>query len=148
MMQPPFSSERDPRGGMTLLELLVVMVILGLLATLGSIQILGYLDRAKADTAALQIRELTVAIDLYRLDAGAPPKTADGLEALLTQPRDATNWRGPYLKSRGLLKDPWGRPYVYKSPGDHGAYDVLTLGSDGTAGGDGEAADVGNWSLD
>ncbi len=133
---------------MTLLELLVVMVILGLLATLGSIQILSYLDRAKADTAVLQIRELSLAVDLYKLDAGHPPTTSEGLGALIAAPADAQKWRGPYLKNRSLLKDPWGNPYLYKSPGDHGPYDLSTLGADSTAGGEGDAADVGNWSIE
>jgi len=140
----------NPRSmeGMTLLELLVVMVILGLLATLGSIQILGYLDRAKADAAELQVRELTVAVDLFRMDVGRPPTTEEGLSALLTAPQDADGWRGPYLKGRGLLRDPWGVAYHYESPGSHGDYDVFSFGSDRRSGGTDDAADVANWSLD
>lgn len=140
-------AERSSEG-MTLLELLVVMVILGLLATLGSIQILGYLDRAKADAAALQIRELGVAVDLFRMDTGRPPTTEEGLAALLSAPTDIAGWRGPYLKGRGLLRDPWGIAYHYESPGEHGDFDIFTFGSDRRSGGTDDAADVANWSMD
>ena len=134
--------------GMTLLELLVVMVILGLLATLGSIQVMSYLDRAKADTAELRIRELGVALDLFRMDVGRPPSTAEGLVALIATPDGVENWRGPYLKGKGLTVDPWGRPFSYESPGEHGEYDLFTLGADASPGGTEEAADVANWELD
>ncbi len=93
--------------GMTLLELLVVMVILGLLATLGSLQVMSYLDRAKSDTATLRIRELSVALDLFRMDVGRPPLSEEGLAALVKAPDNVQNWRGPYLKGKGLTIDPW-----------------------------------------
>lgn len=133
-------------SGMTLLEILVVMVILGLLATLGSIQLMGYLGRAKTDTARLQVQELMTAVDLYRIDVGRPPSTSEGLQALLDRPAGANAWRGPYLRSKSILTDPWRRPYQYKSPGDRGEYDLVTFGADGVPGGDSEKSDVANWN--
>lgn len=132
--------------GMTLLEILVVMVILGLLATLGSIQLMGYLGRAKADTARLQVQELMTALDLFRLDVGRPPSTGEGLRALIEEPASVATWRGPYLRSRTILLDPWRRPYQYKSPGDHGEYDLFSLGADGAVGGDKDDRDVASWA--
>jgi general secretion pathway protein G len=137
---------RGDRQGMTLLEILVVMVILGLLATLGSIQLMGYLGRAKTDTARLQVQELMTALDLFRIDAGRLPSTDEGLKALIDGPSGLTQWRGPYLRSRSILTDPWRRPYQYKSPGEHGEYDLLTLGADGVAGGERENRDVASWN--
>jgi general secretion pathway protein G len=133
--------------GMTLLEILIVMVILGLLATLGSIQLMGYLGRAKSDTARLQVQELMTALDLYRIDVGRPPSADEGLLALVEKPATATTWRGPYLRSQTILSDPWGRPYRYKAPGDHGEYDLVSLGADGQAGGENENSDVASWAL-
>lgn len=132
--------------GMTLLEILVVMVILGLLATLGSIQFMGYLGRAKSDTARLQVQELMTALDLYRLDVGRLPTTGEGLQALMEVPAGVSNWRGPYLRSKSNLADPWRRPYQYKSPGDHGEYDLFSFGADGIAGGENESRDVASWA--
>jgi len=136
---------RDDEQGMTLLEILVVMVILGLLATLGSIQLMGYLGRAKTDTARLQVQELMTALDLYRIDAGRPPSTAEGLEALVQKPAEADTWRGPYLRIRTILVDPWRRPYRYQSPGEHGEYDLSSYGADGQTGGDNENRDIASW---
>lgn len=132
---------RDERG-MTLLEILVVMVILGLLATLGSIQLMNYLGRAKTDLAQLQIQELTTAVDLFRIDVGRPPKTEEGLIALITRPQNLDRWRGPYLRKEGILKDPWGRLYIYKSPDDAALYSITSFGANGTVGGTGEDQDV------
>lgn len=132
--------------GMTLLEILVVMVILGLLATLGSIQLIGYLGRARSDTARLQIQELMTALDLYRLDVGRLPSTGEGLQALVVVPAGANNWRGPYLRSKNNLADPWGKPFQYKSPGDRSEYDLFSFGADGIAGGENESRDVANWA--
>lgn len=137
---------RDDCSGMTLLEILVVMVILGLLATLGSIQLMKYLDRAKADTARLQIQELMTALDLFRMDIGRVPSTSEGLQALLEGPQGNADWHGPYLRSRNILTDPWRRPYRYRSPGEHGEYDLVSLGADGVEGGEKENRDVASWS--
>ncbi len=127
---------------MTLLEVLVVMVIIGLLATLGSLQLMGYLGRAKADTAKLQIQELGTALDLFRMDVGRVPTTDEGVAALMQKPEGAERWGGPYLKKKATLKDPWGRPYKYVSPGETHEYDLVSLGADGRAGGEGENRDV------
>lgn len=131
--------------GMTLLELLVVIVILGLLATLGSIKLMGYLGRAKTDTARLQLQELMTALDLYRIDVGRLPTTAEGLSALVERPGGASTWRGPYLRSQAALSDPWRRPYRYQSPGTHGEYDLISFGADGTSGGANENQDIVSW---
>jgi general secretion pathway protein G len=131
---------------MTLLEILVVMVILGLLATLGSFQLTSYLDRARTDTARLQVQELMTALDLFRIDVGRVPSTGEGLLALLQAPSGSQYWRGPYLRNKNILTDPWRRPYQYKSPGEHGEYDLISFGADGVAGGDKENRDVASWS--
>lgn len=129
---------------MTILELLVVVSILGILATLGSVQVLGYLDRARADTARLQIRQLAVAVDVFAMDVGRPPTDAEGLDALLERPADAGGWRGPYLRGRDILKDPWRRGWIYSGAGEDGDYEIRTLGADGRPGGTGEDADIAN----
>ncbi|HEX2529773.1 MAG TPA: type II secretion system major pseudopilin GspG [Geminicoccus sp.] len=131
-------------AGFTLIELLVVLVILGLLAALAGPRVLGYLSSARSDTAKLQIENLSQALELYKLDNGAYPSTAQGLAALVAAPSGAPSWRGPYLTKAELPKDPWGRDYVYRSPGQQGPFDLGSLGSDGTPGGQGDAADVGN----
>ncbi|NIX78433.1 type II secretion system major pseudopilin GspG [Microvirga terricola] len=141
-----FKALRDNENGMTLLEILIVMVILGLLATLGSIQLMGYLGRAKSDTARLQLQELMTALDLYRIDVGRLPTTAEGLTALADKPPGTERWRGPYLRSKAILTDPWRRPYRYQSPGIRAEYDLFSFGADGLAGGDNENRDVANWN--
>jgi len=137
---------RGFRGGFTLLELLVVLVVLGLLAGLIGPQLFGRVGEAKATTARTQMELLGVALDSYRLDNGAYPITAQGLEALSVRPARQPvpmNWRGPYLRKAAPL-DPWGRPYLYLSPvvGGQG-YALRSLGRDGQAGGSGEDADLG-----
>jgi general secretion pathway protein G len=133
------------QAGFTLIELLVVLVILGLLAAFAAPQVLNYLGRAKTDAARAQVQNIASILDLYRLEVGSYPTQLDGLEALLEQPPDAARWNGPYVKRRDALTDPWGRMYVYRYPGDHGAYDLYSLGADGGEGGDGEDQDVTSW---
>lgn len=135
---------RRARRGMTLLELIVVLVVLGLLAGLIGPQLFGRVGQAKATTAATQLELFGVALDGYRLDNGRYPTTAQGLDALLARPSRApepTNWRGPYLR-KAIPLDPWGRPYVYRAP-VRGAesYSITSLGRDGAVGGSGEDAD-------
>lgn len=132
-------------AGFTLLELLVVLVILGLLASLVGPQVLRHVGSSKTKTAALQIQELGAALDLYRLEVGRYPTTQQGLEALVQQPSGTTNWNGPYLSKSVVRKDPWGNDYEYQAPGSHGEYDLYSLGADGQEGGDGENQDVSNW---
>jgi len=128
-------------AGFTLVELLVVLVILGLLAALAGPRVIGYLGAARSDTAELQLESFAQALDLYRLDTGAYPSSEDGLEALIEAPAGVSGWNGPYLDRNELPDDPWGNAYVYRSDGG-GAFELLSLGSDGRPGGEGEAADV------
>lgn len=134
------------RRGLTLIELIVVLIVIGLLAGLVAPQILGRVSDAKITTAKTQIELLGVSLENYRLDNGVYPSTQQGLEALRAKPSgspDARNWRGPYLR-KAVPADPWGRPYLYKSPGDkdRAGFDLMTLGRDGQAGGSGEDADL------
>lgn len=131
--------------GFTLIELLVVLVILGLLAGLVGPQVMKYVGESKTKTAAVQIQDLAAALDLYKLDVGRYPTSAEGLEALVRKPAGGERWNGPYLRKQEVPKDPWGRDYHYRSPGDYGQFDVFTLGADGREGGEGENADVGSW---
>ena len=130
--------------GFTLIELLVVMIIIGLLAALVGPRFIRQEEKAKVKAAKAQIELLSTALDTFRLDVGRYPTTQEGLEALRTQPGGVERWDGPYLK-KDVPADPWGKPYVYKSPGDHGPFDILSYGADGTAGGDGDNHDITSW---
>jgi general secretion pathway protein G len=136
----PLAGRRLP--GFTLLELLVVLAILGLIATFAAPQVLKWLSGAKSDSARIQIEALGTGIDLYRLEVGSYPPD---LEALVSQPSGVDRWNGPYLKKRTVPKDPWGRDFIYRYPGENGPYDLYTLGADGQEGGSGEDADVASW---
>lgn len=138
-------SERARSAGFTLVELLVVLVILGLLAALVAPRVLSYLGSSKTKAAQLQIQNFSSAIDLYRIDNRNVPTTAEGLTALIERPPSATGWNEPYLTQKSIPLDPWGNPYHYVSPGEHGAYDLFTYGADNKPGGEGEDQDVGNW---
>lgn len=140
------SAERTARNsGFTLLELLVVLVILGLLASIATPQVLKYLARARTQSAAIQIHDLAAALDLYRLDVGRYPATQEGLDSLVQAPAAVQNWNGPYVKKHQMLLDPWGHPFNYRIPGEHGDYDLYSLGADSAVGGEGENQDVVNW---
>ena len=134
-------------NGFTLVELMVVIVILGLLATLVALTVLPNLGKANDQKAKADIATLDQALELYRLNNLAYPSTGDGLQALVKPPSsltDPTRYQaGGYIKK--LPNDPWGRPYLYSSPGQHGTFDISTLGADGAPGGTGENADIGNW---
>lgn len=132
------------RRGFTLLELLVVMVIIGLLAAYVAPRYFSQVGRSEVRSAQAQIAALRNALDAYRLDMGSYPSTEQGLAALGTRPQNAARWNGPYLQ-RAVPPDPWGRPYQYRSPGEHGEYDLLSLGKDGQPGGADEAADITSW---
>lgn len=142
----PIRHRKHRQRGFTLLELLVVLVILGLLASLVGPQVLKHLGTSKTKTAALQIEELSAALDLYRLEVGRYPTTNEGLDALIEKPSSAPNWNGPYLKKKVVRKDPWGFDYVYNYPGQHGEFDLYSLGADNKDGGDGENQDVNSWN--
>ncbi|MDX1541855.1 MAG: type II secretion system major pseudopilin GspG [Geminicoccaceae bacterium] len=142
---PRLRRRPSPIAGFTLIELLVVLVILGLLSAFVAPQVLNYLGRAKTDAAQAQIQNIASILDLYRLDTGRYPSEQEGLDALLEAPPDATAWNGPYVKRADALIDPWGEMYRYRFPGEHGDYDLFTLGADQAEGGDGENQDVTSW---
>ena len=136
--------KRNHVSGFTLIELLIVMIILGLIASLVAPKMFSRVSSAKTGTARTQIELLGTALDAYRLDNGAYPTSAQGLDALREQVQGLATWHGPYLPKPVPL-DPWDRPYIYKSPGDHGDYDLYTYGMDGQPGGEGEDEDVLSW---
>ena len=135
--------DRRPRG-FTLLELLVVMVILGLLVGYVAPKYFSQVGKSETKTARAQIESLEKALDIYRLDTGHYPPTEVGLKALNARPDNEPKWNGPYMK-KDVPMDPWGRPYIYKLPGEHGDFDLVSLGKDGQPGGQGDNADVTNW---
>lgn len=130
--------------GFTLLELLVVMVIIGLLAGYVAPRYFAQVGKSEQKAAAAQLDALGKALDQYRVDTGRYPPTEAGLSALMTRPASETRWAGPYLK-KAVPLDPWGNAYVYRQPGEHGEYDLLSYGKDGKPGGAGDDADVTNW---
>ena len=130
--------------GFTLIELLVVIIILGLLSALVAPKFFGKVDKAKLKTAKTQIELFGSALDEFRLDNGRYPTTEEGLEALRTKPASLPNWDGPYLPKPVPL-DPWGKAYIYKSPGDHGPYDLESYAADGAPGGEGNDKDIVSW---
>jgi len=132
-------------NGFTLLELLVVLVVMGLIAAIVTPQVMSMLSGAKSNSVALQVDTLSTALNYYQLDVGAYPTDEQGLAALLAAPKDVKNWRGPYVRKRQHLQDPWGRPFRYHTPGRQGPFDIYSLGADGKEGGEGDNADVGNW---
>ena len=136
--------KRSRERGFTLIELIVVLVILGLLATVVGPQVMKRLAQGKAEIAKIQIAQLEGAIGLFRFDVGRYPSSTEGLEAL-TRDSGIENWSGPYLQKNTIPKDPWGREYEYRSPGQHGDYDLWSHGADGTTGGEDDAADVTSW---
>ncbi|QOJ21005.1 MAG: type II secretion system major pseudopilin GspG [Gammaproteobacteria bacterium] len=130
--------------GFTLLELLVVMVIIGLLAAYVGPKYFSQVGKSEIKMAQAQIDALEKALHQYRLDVGTYPATEQGLAALVNRPSNEARWQGPYL-SKLPPADPWGRPYVYKYPGERAEFDLLSYGKDGQPGGEGEAADITNW---
>ena len=137
--------ERRRAAGFTLVELLVVLIILGLIAAFAAPQVIKFVGGAKTDSAKIQIERLSSVLDLYRLQVGRYPSDDESLNALMEQPADAPNWDGPYLKKADSLIDPWGQPYLYRFPGEHGDYDLYTLGADGQEDGEGENQDLTSW---
>jgi general secretion pathway protein G len=130
--------------GFTLLELLVVMVIIGLLAGYVGPKYFDQISKSEIKTARSQINALGKALDQYRLDTGHYPNSEQGINSLIQMPSDEPKWDGPYLLKKIPL-DPWGRAYLYKSPGDNGEYDLYSLGKDGSVGGSKEAEDIVSW---
>lgn len=130
--------------GFTLLELLVVMVIIGLLAGYVGPKYFAQIGKSESKTAKAQVEALGKALDQYRLDTGRYPSSEQGLTSLNVAPADESRWHGPYLQ-KALPVDPWGKPYQYRSPGEHGDYDLWSFGKDGQAGGQDDAADIVSW---
>ena len=135
---------RKRNRGFSLIELIVVLVILGLLATVVGPKVMDRLGRGKSEIAKLQIDQLDGALGLLRFDVGRYPTTSEGLPALIDNP-GIENWAGPYLDKRTLPKDPWGREYQYRAPGQFGDFDLYSLGADGVEGGEDDSADVTSW---
>jgi general secretion pathway protein G len=137
----PSPSPRGTVRGFTLLELLVVLVVLGLLVSIVGPRYFNQLGKSEGKAAQAQIASIAKALDMYRIDMGRYPSTEQGLAALSAAPANEPRWHGPYLQ-KAVPNDPWGRPYTYKSPGDTGEFDLLSLGKDGAAGGTDENADI------
>ena len=135
---------RRKKQGFTLIELLIVIIIIGLLAALVGPKLFGKVSVAKLKATKAQIELFGTALDALRLDVGRYPTTEEGLKALREKPSDMNAWKGPYLPKE-IPGDPWGRPYIYKAPGDHGEYDLISLGLDGAEGGEGENQDIVSW---
>jgi len=129
--------------GYTLMELLVVLAILGMLTAIATPFVIKYLDDAKIRTAKTEIANISAGLDLYKIDVGRYPTTQEGLDALVKQPTGEDKWNGPYIKKSSAIDDPWGHPYFYKSPGDHGDFDLYSFGAKGE--GDGGKPDIANW---
>jgi len=139
-------SAREParpgEEGFTLVEMLVVIAIIGLIMGLIGPRVLNYLSESKVKAAKIQMQSFASALDLFNLDTGRYPSSAEGLAALVRPTSGVAAWNGPYLKGGSLPNDPWNHPYVYRAPGGHSAFDIMSLGSDGQEGGTGTAADI------
>src|SRR4051794_33606332 len=133
---------RRGEQGFTLVEMLVVITIIGLIMGLVGPRVLNYLSESKVKAAKIQMQSLASALDLFNLDAGRYPSSSEGLAALIRRTPGIAGWNGPYLKGGNLPNDPWSHPYIYRAPGGRGAYDIVSLGSDGQEGGSGTAADI------
>jgi general secretion pathway protein G len=152
MTQTRAATERSiaaarPSGmdGYTLIELLVVLTIISLIVGLVGPRVLNYLGESRAKTAKLQIENFASALDLFYMDTGRYPTTAEGLGALVQRPSDVELWNGPYIKGSRVPSDPWGNTYLYRSPINHmPPFEIISLGSDGHEGGTGTAADISN----
>ena len=129
--------------GLTLVEMLVVLIIMGLLVGLVGPRVLNYVSGAKSDTAKVQVDRLSTAVELYALSNGGPPTTEQGLEALIAAPSGVTSWTGPYLKGGALPLDPWGNGFLYEMDVQTGQFKISSLGADGLVGGTGENVDIG-----
>jgi general secretion pathway protein G len=137
-------NDRKRQRGFTLIELLVVLTILAMLAALVVPRVFRNLEKAKVNTAKAQIAAFESALGSYRLDVGSFPSTDMGLQALRTRPTGVDNWDGPYVPKEIPL-DPWGHPYVYRCPSEHGDYEIISYGADGREGGEGLDADIVSW---
>jgi len=135
------------KDGFTLVEILVVITIIGLIMGLVGPRVLNYLSESKVKAAAIQMQSFSSALDLFYLDLGRYPTTSEGLAALVQRPAGSSSWNGPYLKNSSVPNDPWGRPYKYRSPSEHGPFEIVSLGSSGKEGGTGTAAAIKSWEV-
>ena len=131
--------------GFTLLELLVVLGIIAMLAGLVGPQVMKHMGESKVKAAKVQIEDLAQTLDMYKLDVGSYPTSEQGLTALVENPGDIQRWNGPYLRKSKVPLDPWNQEYHYTSPGEHGKFDLTSLGADGKQGGEGEDQDLNSW---
>lgn len=131
--------------GFTLLELLVVLGIIAMLAGLVGPQVMKHMGESKVKAAKVQIEDLAQTLDMYKLDVGSYPTSEQGLNALIDNPGDIQRWNGPYLRKSKVPLDPWNQEYKYTSPGEHGKFDVSSMGADGKEGGEGEDKDLNSW---
>jgi general secretion pathway protein G len=137
---------RLPRArGMTLIEILVVLVLIGVVMGIVGGNFIGQGESAKRKAAKIEIEQIGQTLDLFKLEIGRYPTSQEGLQALITAPAGINNWNGPYWKKGTVPKDPWGNEYQFVSPGQHGAYDIISLGADGKEGGDGANKDITSW---
>lgn len=142
---PDMKDGRKSESGFTLIELIVVLVILTMLAALVVPNVFKHLAQSKTQIARLQITEFEGALQMFAFDVGRYPTTAEGLEALVSNPGNLESWKGPYLK-KTLPMDPWGKAYVYRFPGTHNnEFDLFSLGPSGVEGGEGENENITNW---
>lgn len=133
------------QAGVTLIEMLVVVTIIALFAALVAPRMMGKADAARRTAARAQVNSFMTALGSYKLETGLYPTTEQGLQALRTKPEGVNSWQGPYLPQE-IPNDPWGHPYIYKYPGEHGDEpDVISLGADGQPGGEGNNADIVSW---
>ena len=137
--------KNDKQAGFTLLELLVVLGIIAMLAGIVGPQVMNHMGESKTKAAKVQIEDLSATLDMYKLDAGNYPTTEQGLQALIEAPDTAKHWNGPYLSKAKIPLDPWQNEYHYVSPGEHGRFDISSMGADGKEGGTGEDQDVVSW---
>ena len=136
---------RARERGMTLIEILVVLTLIGVVLGIVGSNYLGKSEQAKAKAAKIEIEQISQSLDLFKLELGRYPTTSEGLQALVAAPPGLSNWAGPYWKKSSAPKDPWSHEYKYAAPGTHGAYDIISLGADGVEGGEGANKDVTNW---
>ena len=137
--------KNNKQAGFTLLELLVVLGIIAMLAGIVGPQVMKHMGESKTKAAKVQIEDLSATLDMYKLDAGNYPTTEQGLQALIEAPDTAKHWNGPYLSKAKIPLDPWQNEYHYVSPGEHGRFDISSMGADGKEGGTGEDQDIVSW---
>ena len=133
---------RSAQQGFTLMEMLVVLVVIGLIAAVAIPQVMRLLESAKHKSARIQLETLSQSLNYYQLDIGGYPSSEQGLKALWQSPGGNEAWNGPYVRQERQLLDPWGRPFIYRAPGQSGDYDLISLGGDGKEGGTGDDADL------